>query len=212
MVSMATSGAGAVQGGNRQIFEQFVYRSGAKLLLNTTVSLFGACALRLISEITFSQVSSIKPKSDSSRHWVVQSTLGSSEYMAVILASPYHSSGISLPESLSSQIPEQPYVHLHVTLLTTTSPTADPAYFGLSSSSKVPQMMLTTSRGVRNGGKKPEFNSLSYLGAVREGEWAVKIFSENPITDEWLQKVFFGKVGWVYRKEVGISPPSNFTY
>lgn len=193
MASMAASGAAAVQGGNRQIFEQFVNRSGAKLLLNTTVS-------------------SIKPKSDSSHHWVVQSNLGSSEYMAVILASPFHSSGITLPESLSSLIPEQPYVHLHVTLLTTTSPTFNPAYFGLSDSSKIPQMILTTSRGVRNGGQEPEFNSLSYLGATREGEWAVKIFSMKPISDEWLQKVFFGKVGWVYRKEwesYPILPPTG---
>lgn len=67
-------------------------------------------------------------------------------------------------------------------------------------------MMLTTYEGVRKGGEEPEFNSLSYLGLVRDAEWAVKIFSKERITDEWLKKMFFGKVGWVYRKEVGLIP------
>jgi len=62
-------------------------------------------------------------------------------------------------------------------------------------------MMLTTYEGVRQGGKEPEFNSLSYHGMVREGEWAIKIFSDHLITDEWLEEVFEGQVGWVYRKE-----------
>jgi prenylcysteine oxidase / farnesylcysteine lyase len=69
-------------------------------------------------------------------------------------------------------------------------------------------MMLTTYEGVRNGGVEPEFNSLSYHGLVREGEWAVKIFSKQRISDEWLSNMFFGKVGWVYRKEVGSIPPT----
>jgi prenylcysteine oxidase/farnesylcysteine lyase len=63
-------------------------------------------------------------------------------------------------------------------------------------------MMLTTYEGARNGGEEPEFNSLSYHGLVRDGEWGVKIFSQKRISDEWLDMMFFGKVGWVYRKEV----------
>ena len=63
-------------------------------------------------------------------------------------------------------------------------------------------MMLTTYEGTRNGGKEPEFNSISYHGTVREGEWAVKIFSEERVSDEWLEDMFMGQVGWVYRKEV----------
>ena len=65
-------------------------------------------------------------------------------------------------------------------------------------------MILTTGQGFRNGGKAPEFNSLTYHGLVRDGEWAVKIFSKQRISDEWLDKVFAGKVGWVFRKEVGL--------
>lgn len=69
-------------------------------------------------------------------------------------------------------------------------------------------MVLTTYNGVRNGGKEPEFNSLSYHGHITKGDdgapnqWTVKIFSKEKITDEWLDKIFPGQVGWVYRKEV----------
>lgn len=62
-------------------------------------------------------------------------------------------------------------------------------------------MMLTTHEGARNGGKEPEFNSISYHNQVREGEWTVKVFSKERRSDEWLENVF-GQVGWVHRKEV----------
>lgn len=118
------------------------------------------------------------------------------------MAAPFHTTDIALPPAVSDQIPQVPYVHLHVTLLTTTSPSANPTYFNLSAGSKVPAMMLTTDVGTRNGGKRPEFNSVSYHGLVREGEWAVKIFSKERISDGWLQQMFDGQVGWVHRKEV----------
>ncbi|KAF8634484.1 hypothetical protein AX15_000922 [Amanita polypyramis BW_CC] len=193
VVSMATSGARSVQGGNYQIFENFVNKSGSELFLNTTVT-------------------SIEAKSDPSPRWTVHSSHGSVDYQAVVLAAPFYSSGITLPRSISSQIPQQPYVHLHVTMLTTTSPMPDPAYFSLPPASKTPQMVLTTYEGVRKGGKGPEFNSLSYHGLVREGEWAVKIFSGHPISDEWLENVFHGQVGWVHRKEwdsYPVLPPTS---
>jgi prenylcysteine oxidase / farnesylcysteine lyase len=77
-------------------------------------------------------------------------------------------------------------------------------------------MVLTTYNGVREGGKEPEFNSLSYHGYVTKGvdgvpdEWSVKIFSKERISDEWLDKIFMGKVGWVHRKEVGSSCHNMF--
>lgn len=145
---------------------------------------------------------SISHKSSSSHLWTVESTRGAIDYKAVILAAPFHSTNIALPPTLSAQIPEQPYVRLHVTLLTTTAPTPNATYFSLPPSSKVPLMMLTTYEGARHGGEEPEFNSLSYHGLVRDGEWGVKIFSQKRISDEWLDMMFFGKVGWVYRKEV----------
>jgi prenylcysteine oxidase/farnesylcysteine lyase len=149
-------------------------------------------------------VKTTSPKGDSSK-----------EYDDVIIATPFHSSGISLnsasvwPLSSSSDserilpIPPQPYVHLHVTLLTTTSPHPLPAYFGLAPGSTVPQAILTTNENARAGGKAPEFNSLTYHGKISSNrdEYVVKIFSMQKIDDDWLKNVF-GEVGWVYRKEV----------
>lgn len=134
----------------------------------------------------------------------MKSAKGTVDYQAVIVAAPFQSTGITFPLTVSDQVPEVPYVHLHVTLLTTSSPFPNPAYFGLPPNSELPRMMLTTYQGARLGGKKPEFNSLSYHGQVGNGEWAVKIFSEEEIPDEWLAKVFQGKVGWVLRKVVSI--------
>ncbi|GLB36511.1 putative prenylcysteine lyase [Lyophyllum shimeji] len=193
--SMAATGARGIEGGNFQVFEQFMNRSGANVHLKTAVT-------------------SISEVSSPSRHWTIKTSLGSIDYKAVILAAPFHSTGIALPSAIASSIPEQPYVHLHVTLLTTTSPTPNPAYFGLQPGSSVPSAVLTTYEGVRNGRKEPEFNSLSYHGLIREGEWAVKIFSKERLSDEWLNNMFLDKVGWVYRKEWDayprLTPTSTF--
>lgn len=205
-VSMAATGASAVKGGNFQIFERFLAHSGAKVYLNTTVRVIP----RLLKlHLTSLKVTSLTEKAD---HWVLKTADGESKhYNDIILAAPYHQSGIkvSLASSLLSlspapEVPEQPYVHLHVTLLTTTAPHPDPEYFGLKPGSKVPNSILTTYEGARNGGPIPEFNSLTYHGKVSpdRDEYVVKIFSSETITDEWLNKVFGGKVGWVHRKLV----------
>ena len=164
-------------------------KSRARLHLNTTVY-------------------SIAQKS-SSDLWTVKSSRGTANYHSVILAAPFHGSQIDLMPSIASTIPEQPYVHLHVTLLTTTAPHINPAYVGLPADGIPPPALLTTYQGAREGGKEPEFNSLSYLGEVQPGEWAVKIFSNHPISDEWLQSVFGeDKIGWTYRKEVRLRSQS----
>jgi len=185
--SMATEKAVSIEGGNFQIFEQFLLRSKANLFLRSAVH-------------------SIK-RNPEVPSWIVRTNRGSENYKAVIIAAPFHSTGITFPSAVSSQIPKQPYVRLHVTLLTTTSPQPNPEYFSLSSSSKVPSMILTTYEGVRKGGKEPEFNSISYHGYATNrtdgvpDQWSVKIFSKKRISDEWLDKMFMGKVGWVHRKE-----------
>ena len=88
----------------------------------------------------------------------------------------------------------------------------------------VPGMVLTSYENARNGGKEPEFNSLSYHGKVvrkvqetnetgtaegekvqedQKEEWVVKIFSKTEVQDEWLKGVF-GEVGWVNRRIVSL--------
>ncbi|KIJ68794.1 hypothetical protein HYDPIDRAFT_107052 [Hydnomerulius pinastri MD-312] len=189
LCSMAATGASGVATGNFRIFENFLENSGAQVHLNT-------------------EVKEIKRVPDSSL-WTVSTSSGTQVYKGVILAAPFHQSSISIPSDLAEQIPPQPYVHLHVTLLTTRSDYAKPEYFGLAPGSPVPQSILTTFDGARAGGVEPEFNSLSYHGRIHrpgqsstegEEEWSVKIFSKERVSDEWLAKVF-DHVGWVYRKE-----------
>ncbi|KAL0580679.1 hypothetical protein V5O48_001320 [Marasmius crinis-equi] len=177
--SLAATGAAQVKGGNWQIFQNFLNYSQATVFLNT-------------------KVTSITSKSSS---WIVNSDKGSKRYRGVILAAPLHQTGIDLPSSIVSQVPEQPYVHLHVTLLSTTATSVDPAYLSLSPASKVPPTLLTTYQGARTGGKAPEFNSISYHRKINDNEWNVKIFSEEKISDKWLNTTFGGQVGWVHRKE-----------
>lgn len=142
------------------------------------------------------------------------------QYTAVIIAAPFHSTSIDLSLTTAAPvIPPQPYVHLHVTLLSTPNPFPRTRFFGLKDNDKVPTSVLTTYEGVRQGGEsvEPEFNSMTYHGKIktRDGvpantsadggeEWSVKIFSTKKLEDRWLRRAF-GKIGWVYRKEVSAS-------
>ncbi|KAI0271577.1 FAD/NAD-P-binding domain-containing protein [Gloeopeniophorella convolvens] len=190
MCSLAADGANSVKGGNWLIFEKFVEESKARVFLNTDVT-------------------SISRRSDA---WSVTTSKKSRDYDAVILAAPYHTSGIALAPALSSAIPQQPYIRLHVTLLSTTAETPNPEYFGLKAGAKAPTTVLTTLDGARRGGVAPEFNSLTYHGPVKlaknedhdirsTDEWVVKIFSMEPVSDEWLANMFQNQVSWVLRKE-----------
>ncbi|TFY50190.1 hypothetical protein EVJ58_g11148, partial [Rhodofomes roseus] len=126
-------------------------------------------------------------------------------------AAPFYSTAIEVsPPALLTPVPEQPYVHLHVTLLSTTARTPSATYFGLGSG-VAPTEVLTTHNRVREGlGEEPEFNSMTYHGKLRKvdgapaerDEWVVKIFSKARVEDAWLENMFgAGNVGWVLRKE-----------
>ncbi|KAI0764680.1 FAD/NAD(P)-binding domain-containing protein [Fomes fomentarius] len=197
LVSLAADGASTVVRGNRQIFQRFVNDSGATVFLDTTVQ----------------SVSRSSP----SGPWLVKTSASDDarSYRAVILAAPFDQTGIRFTSTPQiAAVPAQAYVHLHVTLLTTTRPSANASYFNLPQGSAVPAMVLTTHNRARHGsGPEPEFNSLSYLREVRtadlgewrndqgQKEWVVKIFSKRRITDAWLAAMFEGQVRWVLRKE-----------
>ncbi|TRM65773.1 hypothetical protein BD626DRAFT_485778 [Schizophyllum amplum] len=143
--SIATSGATGIEGGNYQIFEHFLKHSGANVYLNTPVVSI----------------------SDSHTFWTVRTAGTAKAYKAVIFATSFHSSGITLNAPNAAEVPEVPYYSLMR----------------------------------RHNGTVPEFNSLAYHGAIRDGEWVVKIFSQQELSDEWLSDIFIGQVGWVHRKE-----------
>ena len=218
-VSLATTGASSVTGGNWRIFERFLAASGADVRPNTTVrSIRG-----------FEDAHSGKPK------YAVRVTdgqgrlLGDDVYDAIFFASPFHQSGIELLgmlDSAAEAIPcvlialhpahalpltclhflrrRQPYIHLHTTLISTTSPSPNPAYFHLDTSIAPPSAILTTGAAFRAGeAVEPDFQSITYHGEVSPGarEWVVKIFSKEERSDAWLESVFGeGRVRWVRRK------------
>ena len=210
-----------MKGGNWQVFEKFIANSGAQVFLNTTASIFPYVSVSsqyTTNIFTFPlQVKSVT-KLSQNVPFIIQTTTSNNAklYRAVILAAPYHQSGVKLigePSSVAS-VPPQPYVRLHVTLLSTSAPTPHATYFNLQPSAKAPSTLLTTHDGVRQRGRaEPEFNSLTYHGhvltkegekrrtATDEEEWVVKIFSKERLTDEWLGAMFEGKAGWVLRKE-----------
>ncbi|KAG8908357.1 hypothetical protein FRB99_007284 [Tulasnella sp. 403] len=188
-VSMATGGASQVTGGNYQMFEGFVKHSDAKVFLNTTITGLS------------------KSKTSGKTEWTLSGTstnIPLIPYDHVILTTPFHLSGITLLGS-SAEFPPVEYVHLHVTLLSTTSFRPRPEKFGWAPGSSLPKNILTTAEGVRNGGPAPDFQSISYHKTfVKDGreEHIFKIFSLDHKSDEWLEEVFGkGTLGWVYRKE-----------
>ena len=192
LVSMAATGAVTAIGGNFQIFAGFLNRSNAKVHLRTTVTAI--------------------QKDDDGWRLDIEDTqkpgnFGTTKpFDAVIVAAPHKSTNISFPSS-SAKVPPVPYVHLHVTLFTTTSPSANPAYFNLPEGSTIPSMIITSAEATRQGGPEPDFNSMNYLQQVSADrqEWVVKIFSKKRIGDDWLETVFGkGKIGWVLRHEVSL--------
>ena len=194
LCSLAAEHAASVRGGNFQVFAQFLARSNASVHLKTEVT-------SLVQDAA-------------SGAWLVGTggTTRSRAYRAVILAAPFHSAAIALAQpGLVAPVPDQPYVRLHVTLLSTTAPAPNASYFGLAGG-RAPTEVLTTHNRVREGlGEEPEFNSMTYHGKIKKAdgspaehdEWVVKIFSKRKIEDAWLENMFgAGNVGWVLRKEV----------
>lgn len=161
--------------------------------------------------LTLYQVTKLTKKTQP-LEWLVTTVDGvTQEYDSVIIAAPLPFANLQFKPTLKTKIPQVPYVHLHVTLLTTRAKHPNPAYFGLAEGKKVPQMVLTTYDGVRHGGKEPEFNSLNYVRPLNDDglEWVVKIFSNASLSDAWLENMFSGQVGWVLRKEVRQQVPAD---
>ncbi|KAI0035817.1 FAD/NAD-P-binding domain-containing protein [Vararia minispora EC-137] len=183
-IGLATTGAVSVAGGNRQVFENFVKASGATLKLNTEAV----------------QVYSILPAGG---RWILKSSAGVRTYDAVILAAPFHLSNIALPPSFSSTIPPQPYKRVHVTLLTTTSPSFNTAYLGAQNVITPPTSVFITLNATRRPGG-PVFNSLQRLAVLNgtgkggKDESLVKIFSDEVLSDAFLDELV-GERGWTFK-------------
>lgn len=211
VVSIATNGAMAVEGGNWRIFESMVKASKAEVRLGTEVK-----RIERHEDGTFTITSKAASTEDGTE---AQST--SEDFDTVILAAPYQFANLDIAPKPSIVPDTIPYVNLHVTLFTSPHYLA-PAAFNLPPSEKVPRMLLTTLQPSENPGADPyykskvNFNSISLLGTRynrRTGgdQYLYKIFSMSEIPDSFLAEIIGRKtdaegrvnsddVSWVYRK------------
>ncbi|GAA6000776.1 hypothetical protein JCM10207_004655 [Rhodosporidiobolus poonsookiae] len=197
LVSLAATGAVSIQGGNRQIFENFVGRSGSRLRLGPNAKVESLLKL--------------DAGKGKRAQWVVKTTsgVGGGTYDAVILAAPFWQTGIQVVNSAApSLIPHQRYTKLFVTFVITNASTPQPSYFDLPDKTRMPNSIFGTfTTGSRS---KPTFNSLNYLKPLSaeigskfgEGTWhVVKMFSSKSLEPEMLDALYgAGNVGKTVEK------------
>ncbi|KAK3689385.1 Prenylcysteine lyase-domain-containing protein [Podospora appendiculata] len=196
MVSMAPEGSMAVAGGNWQIFQKMVEKSGASLALNTSVvSINFEANEEHTSERAkyILQIKSTSISADKETYPVL--------FDDVVIANPFQYSKISTDDGvIQVPIDEIPYVQLHVTIFA--SPFKySPAFFGLEDGEAVPGSVLTTlgkdddpSSGAQGAGSAGFF-SISNLRKVvnpdtKREEYLYKIFSPEKVTPEFLSGLF----------------------
>lgn len=176
MVCMATDGAMSIQGGNWQIFDGMLKASGAKVLLNTSVS---NVYRRSDGSYAVNALSSSYP-----------SGIDLAIYDTIVFAAPIQFAELSLTPAPVNPPPEIPYVNLHVTLFT--SPRKlNPQAFNLDSG--VPTTILTTTPKTNNA-SPPSFYSISTLRTLtnpttHQREYLYKVFSPAPISTSWLHSI-----------------------
>ncbi|ODA75912.1 hypothetical protein RJ55_08553 [Drechmeria coniospora] len=194
MVSFATEGAVAVAGGNWQIFDAMVRRSGAALHRNTSVTGItlakGTAQLGKGRKYIISARDSAHPSDKDGKPLPTV-------FDNVIIASPWQFSNIDAAEGIIKHgIDPVPYTKLHVTLFT--SPFKLHAeYFNLKPGAKAPSNVYTTlgkgeepKRGADGVGKMG-FYSISTLRSVvnpktKKVEFVYKIFSAEAVTAAFL--------------------------
>ncbi|KAJ8100700.1 Prenylcysteine lyase-domain-containing protein [Lipomyces tetrasporus] len=192
-VCLAADEALQIEGGNWQIFEKMLQKSGAILRLGTVVS-----------EIVNSKESSGK--------WEIRIAASDKveKFDEVIIAAPYQQTGIG---GSALGIKEVPYITLYVTIFTSTK-RLSPMYFGLKPGVPVPTMILTTLPDDNQAGSHmpPVFNSISIIRYIPEkNEYVYKIFSPSRTTPEFLQLIFEkgAEFTWVHEKTWNSYPRLN---
>lgn len=159
LVSLAASGATGVKHGNYRIFEEFARRSGARILTGvegqvTGIVRYDSAVSRRKEQIALGEGENEKQQVQ----WYLGTKSGEGElYDAIIVATPWHNADITLLNT-RERVKSKAFVHLHVTLLTTSRERPRPDYFGLGDQDVVPTTILTSSESVRRaaaGNKKP---------------------------------------------------------
>ena len=210
---MAPEGAMQIAGGNWQIFSKMIEASGARILLNSSVSsieLKETPSPSPNTETASTSESVLEAKSP--KKYVIKTARSGSggsvhsvAFDDVIIATPYQFSGIKSAEGLLEQpIDEVPYATLHVTLFATPH-RFSPEFFGLAPGAEAPASVLTT----LPESDEAEATAASFYSATRirvvtnpqtgGKEYVYKIFSPETVTPEFLSAL------------LGVSVPNTFT-
>ena len=214
LVCMAIEGAVAVQGGNWQIFQEMVRRSGARAnfdALVTDIAAHDNGTYTVQSKKKVSEHVGLDPHFDTSDAFEASSH--HEQFDTVIMATPLQFSNISFEPQLPNPPEQIPYVTLHVTLFTSPHKLS-PVYFSLADQKDVPETIITTlpegldlgeARGVDAVGPAG-FWSISTLRSIRENgsrtQYLYKIFSPTPVTGSWLSNV----LGFEYSNTTAADP------
>lgn len=122
----ASHGTWAVESGNYRIFEEFAYRSGAAIQLESKV-------------ITISNVTEVDADGHDVQRYVVETADGTSQvFDDVVLATPLRFSGIQF--SFPTKQEQRKYHPVYVTLI---AGNPDPSYFGRTLET-MPTFVVTT--------------------------------------------------------------------
>ncbi|KAF9401629.1 hypothetical protein BGX21_001096, partial [Mortierella sp. AD011] len=174
LVTMAADDAFQIQGGNFQIFEGMVGRSKANVRLGTKIA----------------RIQRLKSKSnDTESRFEITTTTGQKEiFDTIIIAAPIQSTDIKFDFDMPP-VPEVKYRTIYATFVLGH---VNPAYFNVASAKDFPAHILTTNSGA-------EFISLSIQTTLKNGETITKIFSQDPIQDELLDRLYSNRT-WVKSK------------
>jgi prenylcysteine oxidase / farnesylcysteine lyase len=185
LVCMATEGGMAVRGGNWQIFDEAVKRSGATTVMNTSVHTVS--------------------KSTAHGHEVYNLSLSDGEshesYDAVILATPYQFADTIFSPALAHTPAKIEYVKLQVTLFTSPH-LISPTFFGSpkEETASIPYTILTSRSpcdACDEAGGSTDFFSISNLRTLYPSpssnlsspQYLYKIFSPKPLTANFLSRL-----------------------
>ncbi|KAG0296717.1 hypothetical protein BGZ97_004465 [Linnemannia gamsii] len=184
LVTMAANDAQQIQGGNFQIFEGMVAKSGAEVRLETKIA----------------RIRKLAPQSEGEEPQFEVTTTGGQKQIFdyIILAAPIESTNIDFDISL----PPQPKVHYRTIHATFVRGNVNPSYFYTPSSpvssstpsaKDFPTHILSTN-------SHAEFTSLSIQARLSNGETITKIFSPEPLSIDLLDRLYSNRT-WVKHKE-----------
>ncbi|KAF9100387.1 hypothetical protein BGX29_006638 [Mortierella sp. GBA35] len=184
LVTMAADNGRQIEGGNFQIFEGMVAKSGAKVKLETKIA----------------RVRKVEPQHVGEEpQFEVTTTAGQKHvFDYIVLAAPIESTNIDFDISLPA-LPKVSYRTIHATFV---RGHVNPSYFSTPSSPirSTPLTVQQLPTHILSTNSRSEFTSLSVQAKLSTGETITKIFSPTPVSKDLLDRLYTNRT-WVKHKE-----------